>query len=277
MTNEELNTKLYEKMFAELEQFKANLSELPFDELLDKAYEICTKQNILLTQEYRDLADDQAEALLRSETPLDEIYIELQGRETNYMDVIQDCMEDYADTLIKIRHDMYNSTPLYGQTGSYAREHGELEQYRASHKANIACKEAIEEAIRQNYDGSHLNGAAAKQVLDGYGVDRTMFVLAVTVLDKDWDDRISRDNKAWAKTVPVTPNKDTWGGDRNIDYVVSSHPGLVNLFISDARKEVAARSQEKQKKPSVLKKLQAAKAISAATPSVHKSKSEMEL
>ena len=162
-------------------------------------------------------------------------------------------------------------------TGAYAREHDELELYRASHKANIACKGAIEESIRQNYDGCHLDSAAAKQVLDEYGADRTMFVLAVTVREKDWDERISRDNKAWAKTVPVTPNKDAWGEDRNTSYVVSSHPGLVNLFISDTRKEVAARSQEKQKKPSVLKKLQAAKAISAATPSVHKNKSEMEL
>ena len=41
-----------------------------------------------------------------------------------------------------------NMTPLYKHNAEYAREHGELEIYRSSMKANIACKEAIEAAIR---------------------------------------------------------------------------------------------------------------------------------
>ena len=43
--------------------------------------------------------------------------------------------------------------PVYRQNAAYAREHGELEQYRVSRQANIACKEAIEQAVYQNYDG----------------------------------------------------------------------------------------------------------------------------
>jgi len=275
MTNEELNTALYKKMFAELEQFKTELSTQPFHVILDHAYEYCIKSDILLSVEDRDLTDAYCSALLKSDKPLDAVFQVYDGRVTDHMEHVFDCLEECAEGIIQ-KENLRNA-PLYRNTGSYAREHGELEAYRASHKANIACKGAIEEAIRQNYDGSHLDGAAVKQVLDEYGADRTMFVLAVTVRDKDWDDRFSRDNKAWAKTVPVTPNKDAWGGDRNTSYVVSSHSGLINLFIQDARKEIAARSQEKQKKPSVLKKLQAAKATSAAIPSVHKSKSEMEL
>ena len=38
-------------------------------------------------------------------------------------------------------------TPLYRHDAAYAREHGELSLYRESYQANIACKEAIEEAI----------------------------------------------------------------------------------------------------------------------------------
>lgn len=275
MTNEELNTKLYEKMFAEMEQFKTELSTQPFHAVLDRSYEYCIKSDILLAVEDRDLTNAYASALMKSDKPLDDVFQIYDGRVTDHMEHVFDCLEECAVGIIQKEN--LRNTPLYMNTGAYAREHGELEQFQASHKANISCKGAIEEAIRQNYDGCHLDSVAAKQVLNEYGADRTMFVLSVTVRDKDWDERISRDNKAWAKTVPVTPNKDAWGGDRNTSYVVSSHPGLVNLFISDARKEVAARSQEKQKKPSVLKKLQAAKAISAATPSVHKNKSEMEL
>ena len=42
-------------------------------------------------------------------------------------------------------------TPLYRHDAAYAREHGELPLYRESYQANIACKEAIEEAISENY------------------------------------------------------------------------------------------------------------------------------
>ena len=46
---------------------------------------------------------------------------------------------------------MKDTTPIYFHSATYAHEHGELDQYRASHKANIACKEAIEQAIADNY------------------------------------------------------------------------------------------------------------------------------
>ena len=42
---------------------------------------------------------------------------------------------------------MKDTTPVYFHSGAYAQEHGELDQYRASRKANMACKEAIEQAI----------------------------------------------------------------------------------------------------------------------------------
>ena len=62
-----------------------------------------------------------------------------------------------------------NRTPLYPHTAAYALEHGELEQYRASLQANIACKNAIEAAIRQHFDGMHLNKAAVTEVVSAYG------------------------------------------------------------------------------------------------------------
>lgn len=57
----------------------------------------------------------------------------------------------------------WNQVPVYRNTGAYAREHGELEQLRASGKANSACCEAIEEAIRKHFDGMRLQKDAAKE------------------------------------------------------------------------------------------------------------------
>ena len=50
-----------------------------------------------------------------------------------------------------------NHTPIYTHDGAYAREHGELTQYRESLLTNIACKDAIEASIRKHFDGMHLS------------------------------------------------------------------------------------------------------------------------
>ena len=77
--------------------------------------------------------------------------------------------------------------PIYPHTGAYAKEHGELDAYRASHQEDMACKKMIEDVIRSNFDGMHLNKSAAKLVLDEFGAERTIRVLANTVQQKDWD------------------------------------------------------------------------------------------
>ena len=145
------------------------------------------------------------------------------------------------------------SIPLYRYPASYAHEHHELEQYRASRNANIACKEAIEAAIREHYKNNRLDDAAAREVLNEYGYDRVSYVLAVTVRQKDWDARIASNHKIWAHSIPVYPNPDSWGNDRNCDYVVNSHSGLIDLFLSQVRMQEKELHREK---PSILAALQ---------------------
>ena len=130
-----------------------------------------------------------------------------------------------------------DKTPLYKYPAAYARENGELEQYRASHKANIACRNAIEISIRENYQDNCLGKDTVKQVVDEFGYDRTLYVLAATVREKEWDGRFSVANKQWAKTVPVFEDLDAWKVDRNVEFVVNSHPALTDGFIRMARRE----------------------------------------
>lgn len=149
------------------------------------------------------------------------------------------------------------STDVYKHTLDYARQNGELEVYRASRKLNIECAKAIRDAIWDNYKDNLLDTKCVKDVISKFGAKRTMYVLANTIQQQDWDGRYSPDNKCWAKSVVILQDKDPWGGDRNIDFVVQgAHPGLVDLFTSQARKEVA----EIEKKPSVKDRLNAVKA-----------------
>lgn len=147
-------------------------------------------------------------------------------------------------------------TPVYRHDAAYAREHEELPLYRESSQANIACKEAIEEAINAHYRDNCLDTRAVLDAVSAdFSMDRIQYVLANTVRMKDMDGRFSRENKAWAQTVPVIPNPDAWGSDRNCYFVVDrAHTGLTDLFITHFRKEMVKAPQEK--KPSVLEKLQ---------------------
>ena len=146
---------------------------------------------------------------------------------------------------------MKDTTPVYRYPASYARENNELELYRASNKANTACKEAIEKAISEHYYDNIMHKEAVAQVAEQFGYERTLYVLANTIRQKDWDGRFSRDNKEWAQTVPVFENLDAWGTDRNCYIAVNSHSGLVDLFTKRAREEAKLH----ERKPSVIDKL----------------------
>lgn len=147
-------------------------------------------------------------------------------------------------------------TPVYPYPASYAHEHKELEQFRTSLKANIACKEAIEAAIREHYHDNRLDDKAAEQVIGTFGLERTMYVLANTVQQKDWDGRFSIRNKEWAKTIPIHANLDAWGEDRNCQFVVDSHPGLTDMFLDTVRQKLCQQKEaDKSARPSVRAKL----------------------
>lgn len=257
MTNEELNTALYEKMFAEQETYRSWLLSQPPEEILNHAYEYTAREDILLSLEYHDLTDKQADVLLKSPSPLEDVFQDYEKRETDHMETIWDCLESRADRILEQQRRTLRETPVYPYPASYAQEHMELEQYRASQKVNIACKEAIEAAIREHYHDNRLDSEAAAQVINAFGLERTLFVLANTLKQKDWDGRFSQDNKAWATTIPIQANPDAWGTERNCQFVVGSHPGLTDIFLTTVRRESCQQKEaNKSARPSVRAKLQ---------------------
>lgn len=132
-----------------------------------------------------------------------------------------------------------NQTLMYMESAKFAKAHNELPEYRASHWANIACKEDIQDAIVRHFDGMRLNKEAVREVLDAYGKERTQMVLAATVQVKSWDGRFSRENKAWATNIPMPD----CSMDHLYEYAVSSHPAVLDGFISATRRELAERDK----------------------------------
>ena len=184
---------------------------------------------------------------------------ELEGLDFQELAAVSDAEIQAALASAK-KEAAFAELPVYRQNAAYAREHGELEQYRVSHQANVACKEAIEQSIDQNYDGKRLAKGTADKVMQKFGPERVMYVLAYTIQQKGWDGRFHPYNKDWAKTVDIPPNPDSFGFERNCEFVVDSHAGLTDLFVSQARREVerqpctSVREQLKQAQEKVEKK-----------------------
>ena len=85
MTNEERNTALYQKMSAEQETYRKWLLSQPPEEILHHTYEYTVREDVLMSLENRNLTDAQADALLKSPCPLEDVFREFEKRETDYM------------------------------------------------------------------------------------------------------------------------------------------------------------------------------------------------
>lgn len=145
--------------------------------------------------------------------------------------------------------------PIYTETAEYARSAGELDLYRISLRENKNCKNAIDDTIRQNFDGFHLKKDCFKPVIEQFGQERVLYVLANTLQLRGWDGRFSKINKNWAEGFSIPGDRAT-GGEHRFLFQCESHPAVLDGFISLTRREL-----EKQKS-SVLGSLK-----SAASPS----------
>lgn len=122
---------------------------------------------------------------------------------------------------------------LYKWSRAEAERSDEMELWQESYNENCLCARAIEDAIKDNYKNYSLDANGAKEVISKYGYDRVNWVLANTVRENTHDGRYSRENKDWAQCFNVPKDGHMW----NYNFTVISHPALVDLFISQARKQ----------------------------------------
>ena len=124
-------------------------------------------------------------------------------------------------------------------------EHGAADDYLDSRKLNIDCKKAIEETIREHFDGMRLSLEDSGGVLEQFGTERVSYVLANTLRHLSEDGRFSRDNRVWADGIEVTENIHR-GMDMNLDYLVNSHPAVLDGYIHLVRGEIRMLDVEKK-------------------------------
>ncbi len=101
MTEEKLNTELYKKMFDEQERFKSELLGMKPEEILNHAYEYCMREDILFSLEYNDLSVKQCKVLLKSNTPLADLFEKWEKHEGQHMEEVFDVMQSHANAIIR--------------------------------------------------------------------------------------------------------------------------------------------------------------------------------
>ena len=94
------------------------------------------------------------------------------------------------------------------------------------------CKNAIDKAISENYDGMHLGKDFENVLIAKYGMGEINYVLANTVQYFNEDGRFSADNKKWAQAIEITENE----GHR-YQFASNTHRAILDGFISRMRRK----------------------------------------
>ena len=88
---------------------------------------------------------------------------------------------------------------LYTKDATAAREAGEIELFRASHKENTEATKTLDELIRENSNGTRLDTEKViTSFIQKHGRERLALILAAHIAYRTWDGRFHKDVMNWA-------------------------------------------------------------------------------
>ena len=135
--------------------------------------------------------------------------------------------------------------PLYLSDLTYAMEHRNADAYLDSRKLNLDCKKAIEEAIDSHFDGIIWPMKLRQMWWKHTGQNGCLLCWPVPSSTSDqtggFQKRL-RNGRIASKSRRIS----AVGWISIADYVVTSHPAVMDGFIGLARKEMGEQEQEKQ-------------------------------
>lgn len=89
-------------MYAEQQEFVESLKNSTPEIVIQNAYELVIREDILLSLEENNLGAKQCKALLREKHPLNKLFLAWEKHEGDHMDEIRCCIENKANELIKV-------------------------------------------------------------------------------------------------------------------------------------------------------------------------------
>ena len=165
---------------------------------------------------------------------LHELYDDYLGEEyasvntgTDTAEFIKDYCEHYHPAVMSGQTKM----PVYLKTSQYALEHNEFGQYQVSRRLTEECRNAIDKAISENYDGMHLQTGFEMRLIDEFGEERVKYIFATTLRENLGDGRYSPENKGWAENIPVSESP-----EERRSCCLNSHPAVIDGVVRLIRK-----------------------------------------
>ena len=149
-TTEERAQMLYDKALTELNTYLEDMKTKPPQEIINSAYQIVNKQDLLMILESAEFTPAELNVLNELDHPLQVLYEEWLPVEDRHMDELRDSVQSYLDTRLQYRAEkLYADPSVFRYEGSYseAREKGEVHLYRANRKRDRACIDAFTENI----------------------------------------------------------------------------------------------------------------------------------
>lgn len=122
--------------------------------------------------------------------------------------------------------------PVYKGTLADARRELSIDLYLDSKEWNLACKTAIE-YILDRYRTANLK-QAVKELLDDFGKERVVFVIANTVQYYAYENWFSKENEAWAGEIDIPENFNR-GVDINSHYIIDGDTSILNDVVNELR------------------------------------------
>lgn len=230
----------------EFEDFKAQMLTLSPEDIFYKNFEINVKTELSEVIKEGDYLGDKEYQALFSENGhvLQELYDDFIGTDSASVnsygetaEFIKDYCWDYYEDIMKDKKEEQmpeeikaKDVPVYMRDFEYAKEHGEVEAFRASNTENMRCRDDIDSAIKANFDGMHLNKGIAEPLIEKYGAERVLMVLANNIRQRSWDGRFSFDSKEWAKEMKLWESESV----KN-NCLLNSHPAILDGFVDMAR------------------------------------------
>ena len=95
------NELLYEKVQAEYDAFIEELKRMTPEQVIDRAYEKVTKENMVTIIQEKELTPSEAKALYREKYPLDRMYQEWLDTDVSEMQMFKDSIDDTAKDAVK--------------------------------------------------------------------------------------------------------------------------------------------------------------------------------
>ena len=165
---------------------------------------------------------------------LHELYDDFIGDEyasINNMDDTAEFIKGYCERYHSAVLSGQTKLPVYLKTSQYALEHGEFEQYQTSRRLTEECRNAIDRAISENYDGLHLQRGFETKLIDEYGEERVKYIFATTLRENLGDGRYSPENKGWAENIPVSESP-----EERSNCCLKSHPAVIDGVVRRIRR-----------------------------------------